>query len=229
MSSHEKSDCSKYYGKFYILYKIGRNIPSIIDRVLSVCNKKIRWSKANVSNKLPVYLIPIETKFEDLNNYIFRNSTDISPSNKYYLATTRDNKIYVIDRSYNNYLLVAYNEKTINSQFLISPTQETFSLLPDSNIYMVGTPNTVIDGEDDFSPYIGSLFGPTASIELAENETQQELPTRVQKLRRTDELTGVFKNNEESSNNMVWLFIFLILLFFIIIGIIVYFNVIRKD
>lgn len=228
MSSHEKSDCHKYYGKYYILYKIGKNIPSIIDRVLSVCNKKIRWSKANVSNKLPVYLIPIDTKFEDINNYIYRVSTDISASNKYYLATMHNNKIYVVDKSFNNYLLVSYNEKTINSQFFIPPTQETFSLLPDSNIYMVGTPNNVVDGEDNFSSYVGSIFGTTSTTQFPENETQQNQPNRIQKLRTSDDLTGVFKNNQENSNSMTWLIIFLIILFLVVVGIIIYFNFIKN-
>lgn len=230
MSSFEKSDCHKYYGKYFIMYKIGRNIPSIIDRVLSVCNKKLRWSKANVSNKMPVYLIPIDTKYEDLENYIQRISTDISESNKYYLATMYNNKVYVIDRSFNNYLLVPYNEKTINSQFIIPANQETFSLLPETNIYMVGTPNNIVDGEDNFSSYIGPIFGATSSNQVPENETQQNLPTRVDNLITNDSLTGVFKSTEEdSNNNMIILLIFLIILFLIVIGIIIYFTVYKKD
>lgn len=230
MTSIYKQDCYKYYGKFYIMYKIGTNIPSIIDRVLSICNNKLRWSKANVTNKLPIYLIPIDTKYEEINNYIYRNSTEISSSNKYYMATMHNNKVYVIDKSYNNYSLVPYHEKTINSQFTIPTNQETFQLIPNTNIYLVGTPNNTINGEDDFSSYSGSIFGPSSSNQFPETNVQQNLPNRIEKLRTSEALTGVFKTNTENNNNnnMIFLYIFLFLLFIIVFGIILYFIFYKK-
>lgn len=228
-------DSCDYYGKFFIMYSIGKNIPSIIDRTLSICDKKLRWAKANITNKLPIYLIPIETKYDEIYNSIFKEITEQSVTNTYYLATIHKNKVYVIDKSFNNYLLVHYSEKTINSQFLIPPDQETFTLLPNSNIYMVGNPTEIVNGESDFSSYKGSIyFSTSAPVDTSEEVQQQQ---RIQTFSNDDVLTGVFKNNKEEKikenkisketteeSNMMFLYIFLIIIFIIvIIGLVIYF------
>ena len=223
----KKLEYCDYYGKFFIMYRIGRNIPSIIDRTLSICDKKLRWSKANITNKLPIYLIPIETKYDDLNDVIFKEMIEISPSSTYYLATVHNNKIYVIDKSFNNYSLVPYSEKTINSQFIIPPNQETFALVPNTNIYMVGNPKELSNGESDFSSYKGSVFMFTATEPVENLQASDVILQKIEKFRNGDSLTGVFKNTEESDNNnsmMILLYVFLVIIFLaIIIGLVIYF------
>jgi len=240
-TSLKNLDSCDYYGKYFIMYSIGKNIPSIIDRTLSICDKKLRWAKANITNKLPIYLIPIETKYDEVYDNIFKDIIQQSVTNTYYLATIHKKKVYVIDKSFNNYLLVPYSEKTINSQFIIPPDQETFALLPNTNIYMVGNPSEITNGESDFSSYKGSIYFSNSVVsDTAEGAQQQE---RIQTFSNDDVLTGVFKNSKNNKNikenkisketsdessNFMFLYIFLIIIFVIvIIGIVIYF--IRKD
>jgi len=229
----ESKHTDEYYGKFFIMYKIGVNIPSIIDRTISVCNNRLSWAKANITNKLPVFLVPSNVKFEDIKSFIFKDSIEYSPDNQYFLATIYHGKVYVLNKVYGIYSISEFNQRSVNSLFEISPDATTYQIIPSLNAYFIGDPKVIVNGNSDFSEYQGSLFI-SNDINQATQEQETQLNERIQRLQDTfpkkqvEETFNIIKPIKKSFTSSPW-FIFLIILFILVIIFLVVFFLMRRN
>jgi len=223
----ESKHTDDYYGKFFIMYKIGVNIPSIIDRTISVCNEKLTWSKANITNKLPVFLVPSNVKFEDVRSFLFKNSIEYSPDNQYYLATVHNGKVYVVNKVYGIYSISEFNQRSVNSLFEISPDATTYQIIPSMNAYFIGDPKEIVNGNSDFSEYQGSLFI-SNDINQATQEQETQLNERIQRLQDTfpkkevEDEVDIVKPVKKSFTSSPWFIALIILLILIVIFLVVF-------
>jgi len=159
-----------YLGNFYVMYNIGTNIPSLLDRVLIKC-ERIYWYKPTVSNKLPVFLIPIEISDQEPAKLIPFQSV-LSPSDTYYIATIHDGHIYVIYKLLDeNFDFTLWSQKTASMRYKIDRNATTFQKIPSLGVYFIGEPNKPITNMDNYSTYRGPLF----------LQNQQPLPLPIAK------------------------------------------------
>lgn len=151
------------------MYNIGNKLPGLMDRVLIRCKDVLWWKPVNI-NKLPIFFIPVEiTKVEEVKKLPYNNK--ISPSNKYYLGTLIKGEPYVIykwlDETYKS---ETFADRTKSMQYNIEPSTITFEKIPFLNIYLIGQPNKVINENDDYSSYYGSVFNFMPVIKPSTNQ-----------------------------------------------------------
>jgi len=110
-----------YIGNYYVMYNIGQNIPSLLDRTLIKC-EKVYWYRPNVGNKLPVFFIPVEiTNMDIIKQLPYKNI--ISPSNKYYLATIENGHVLVIYKGMDeSFYSDHWSNRTASMIYTILPT-----------------------------------------------------------------------------------------------------------
>lgn len=200
-----------YLGNFYVMYNIGNNIPSMLDRVLIKC-ERIYWYKPTVSNKLPVFLVPVElTNQESIKVIPFQSV--LSPSDTYYLVTLHEGNLYVIYKLLDeNFDFVLFSQKTANMQYKIDRNATTFQKIPSLGVYFIGEPNRPITNLDNYSTYRGSLFAPNDNITPLQN---------VQPLMKQSNNKVLKKETKTNTNMYLWVFIALIVLIVIIVLIVV--------